>query len=55
MHYTLKYTKMAVRHTASIVVDILLTVESDTNSENDDEGSQLSTDIEELGEHLGGD
>ena len=46
---------MTVRHTASIVADILSTVESDTNSENDDEGSQLSTDIEELGEDLGGD
>ena len=46
---------MAVRHTASIVADILSTVESDTNSGNDDEDSQLSTDIEELDEDLSGD
>ena len=46
---------MEVHHTASIVVDILSTVESDTNLENDNEGSQLSMDIEEWSKDLGGD
>ena len=54
--YTKVYeVKKVVHHITCIVVDILSTVESDTNSENDDKGSQLSTDIEELGKDVGGD
>ena len=44
---------MVVHHTTSIIANILSTIESYTNSENDSEGSQLSTDIEEWSKDLG--